>query len=430
MGETIGYTRSICPICGQQLPAARVRENGAVYLRKVCPQHGPFSVLIWRESEGAPAFESWRGDLPELKAGENRNCPQDCGLCPEHAQDTCCILYEITSRCDLACRFCFAASGGGQDIPLSQVKEDISRLVRPGATLLQLSGGEPALRGDLPEIVAYAKQAGCRYVQLNSNGLRLGREPDFAAELAAAGLSFVFMQFDGIDDSINLKLRGRPLLREKRQAIENCAQNRIGVTLVPTLVPGVNTDDIGNIIRLAVSLSPAVRGVHFQPAAYMGRYPQPPGDDQRYTLADLLAAIPAQTAGLISAANIAPSHCDHPLCGFHAAFISEPDGGLTPITQPQACCCSRQTTAEQNREYIGRRWQRGAGPTEPATDGFERFLQKSRERAFTVTAMAFQDAWNLDIERLRRCSLHVYNDGRVVPFCANYLSLSGEADEN
>jgi uncharacterized radical SAM superfamily Fe-S cluster-containing enzyme len=36
--------------------------------------------------------------------------------------------------------------------------------------------------------------------------------------------------------------------------------------------------------------------------------------------------------------------------------------------------------------------------------------------------MAFQDAGNLNIERLRRCSLHVWDGGRVVPFCAKYLS--------
>ena len=40
--------------------------------------------------------------------------------------------------------------------------------------------------------------------------------------------------------------------------------------------------------------------------------------------------------------------------------------------------------------------------------------------------MAFQDAGNLDIERLRQCSLHVYKDGKHIPFCAYYLSPHGE----
>ena len=37
--------------------------------------------------------------------------------------------------------------------------------------------------------------------------------------------------------------------------------------------------------------------------------------------------------------------------------------------------------------------------------------------------MAFQDAWTLDLDRLRHCYLHVLAaDGRVVPFCSRYLT--------
>ncbi|MEG3070281.1 MAG: hypothetical protein RQM92_05070 [Candidatus Syntrophopropionicum ammoniitolerans] len=39
-----------------------------------------------------------------------------------------------------------------------------------------------------------------------------------------------------------------------------------------------------------------------------------------------------------------------------------------------------------------------------------------RSHSFTVTSMAFQDAGNLDLERLRRCSLHVFDNGKLVPF--------------
>jgi uncharacterized radical SAM superfamily Fe-S cluster-containing enzyme len=50
------------------------------------------------------------------------------------------------------------------------------------------------------------------------------------------------------------------------------------------------------------------------------------------------------------------------------------------------------------------------------------FLGRIKSHGFTITAMAFQDAYTLDSERLRRCSLHVYRDGRVIPFCARYLT--------
>ena len=429
----IGHTRSICPVCGRQLPAQRVRHGEDIFLEKSCPEHGDFSTVIWR---GRLSISSWMCGNEPLGDDYNPNCPYDCGLCQHHLTDTCCVLYEVTRRCNLHCSFCFAEGGAGDDIPLAKIKEDILALTRPGKTFLQLSGGEPTVRDDLPEIVAYAKNVGCKYLQLNSNGIRLAEDEAYVAALAEAGLSFVFMQFDGTRDDIYRKLRGKPLLELKKQAIANCAKYRIGVTLVPTLVPRVNTDDIGNIVRFGISQVPAVRGVHFQPISYFGRYPAPPANEDRYTLAELVADLGRQTNGLVNITNIAPSHCDHPLCGFHSSFIAMEDGRFIALTKPdsEGCCCG-VTTAEQNREYIGRRWTRSQEEEVPAApaaqyvagepDDLDDFLRQAKTRSFTVTAMAFQDAYNLDIERIRRCSLHVYEDGKFMPFCARYLTLGG-----
>ena len=418
--ERISRTRSICPICGRQLPAERVQIQDRVYLRRTCPEHGEYSGLIW---QGPVDYRVWQGG--SLDYTDETSCPTGCGICPDHQQGTCCVLYEVTSRCDLGCTFCFANGGGGKDIPLAQAKADITAIARQGGPLLQLSGGEPTCRDDLPELIAHAKEAGCAYVQLNTNGLRLARDEAFLRACVQAGLSFVFLQFDGMQDGVYTQLRGRPLLQDKQAAIAACARHRLGVTLVPTLVPGVNTDQIGALLRFACTQAPAVRGVHFQPVSYFGRYPQAPTDADRYTLGDLLADIQRQARGLLRIEDLAPSHCDHPLCGFHGSFIAEEDGSLTPLTRPDACTC-RTTTAEQNRNYIGSRWQRGPVSATPPVDEMDAFLQKVKERTFTVTAMAFQDAWNLDLARLRRCSLHVYHEGKLQPFCAHYLTLGEE----
>jgi uncharacterized radical SAM superfamily Fe-S cluster-containing enzyme len=51
------------------------------------------------------------------------------------------------------------------------------------------------------------------------------------------------------------------------------------------------------------------------------------------------------------------------------------------------------------------------------------FLQEAAARTFTVSAMAFQDADNLDLERLRGCCISVISpNGKLVPFCAYNLS--------
>lgn len=497
--EEMRHTYSVCPVCLKRIPAKREVRDGQIYLVKTCPEHGTFSSVIWRNKR---SFADWRGERPAVGKGENLNCPTGCGLCAEHRRATCCTLLEITARCNMNCTFCFAEPDGAQDPSLDTVKRWIDDLTEPGKTLLQLSGGEPTVRDDLPEIVAYAKQVGCKYVQLNSNGLRLAEDEAFVKRLADAGLSFVFMQFDGVDDDVYEKLRRRPMLEVKKRAIEQCGRYGIGVTLVPVIVPGVNTEQIGDILRFAIQRSPYVRGVHFQPVSYFGRIPELPADKDRYTLDELLEAVVSQSGGLIKEEHIAPSCCDHSMCGFHGDFIVMPGDKLMPLTnysgkteaepEGESCCCGPDP-AEKNREFVGRRWERrdleekeensgcccggeaenteavsecccgesqpekescccdanayllekpqtetcccGESRPEPETccceeesvdiTSMEGFLKRAKSHGFTITSMAFQDAGNLDIERLRQCSLHVYKDGKKIPFCAYYLSPMG-----
>lgn len=457
-------TYSICPVCHRRIPAQQVQRDGQVFLEKHCEQHGAFSTVIWRNRRD---LQSWRGAAPAIRSGENEQCPHACGLCPSHLRDTCCTLLEVTKRCNLHCTFCFAqGEQQGEDRPFEQIVQDLHALAKPGQTLVQLSGGEPTVRDDLPAIVHAARGAGCRYVQLNTNGIRLAQDQSYVAALKEAGLSFVFMQFDGVDDEVYCALRNQPLFALKRQAIANCAAYNLGVTLVPTLVPGVNTHQVGDILRFAVQHAPAVRGVHFQPVSYFGRTPHAPTDAQRYTLDELLYALYAQTVHPLPQDSLRPSCCDHPLCGFHGDYVVLPDGALWPLQHATACCdeeepvhacceepaqatqysCCGNTgkpmvdeaekvwRAAQNRAFVARRWERvvpqgEAQPTEPLNPQdweLEAFLQRVHSHGFTVTSMAFQDAWNLDLERLRQCSLHVYEDGRFVPFCAYYIGLGRE----
>lgn len=427
--KTIRRTSSVCPVCLKRIPANHVLIDDNVYLQKRCPEHGSFSTVIWRQRVD---IAQWIGNLPETGAIEISKCPEACGLCPEHLQDTCCVLLEVTSRCNLNCRYCFADSRDDIDPSFEQIRDWLGQLAIPGKTLVQLSGGEPTVRQDLPEIISEARLAGCQYVQLNSNGIRLAKERQYVQALAEAGLSFVFMQFDGTNDRIYRKLRGKSLFDLKQQAIENCAAFNIGVALVPMLVPRVNTDNIGDILRFAISKSPAVRGVHFQPVSYFGRSPQLPGDEMRFTLDQLLYEIEKQTKGLITMESFLPSHYNHPLCSFHGDFVVLPNE-LVSLSQPDSdatqCCC-KSGLAEKKREFVARRWQRqkqseesrSCCPSETDMQDLDAFLKRVKSHGFTITAMAFQDAGNLDLERLRRCSLHVFDEGRFVPFCAHYLS--------
>ncbi len=431
-------TESLCPDCLQRIPAGYLRRDQDVYLAKTCPVHGTFETVIWR---GPPDFDAWvRPKTPgaPVFAGQpmDHGCPFDCGLCPEHRQRTCTTVVEITTRCNLDCAFCYAdSSGAGSDATVPEVDRLLAAVGRgAGQCNIQLSGGEPSLHPDLAAIVERVRRHGFTFVQLNTNGLLLGRQPDLARTLKDAGLDSVFLQFDGTDDAAYRRLRGRPLLAVKLAAVNACAAAGIGVVLVPTLVPGVNTHQVGAILDLAVDLAPAVRGVHFQPVSYFGRWTRPPADGDRLTLPELMRAIEAQTGGRFCATAFHPPGCEHARCSFSGQFLVLAPGRIIALSRrtTSSCCppASAEAGARQAIAYTARQWApapqgQEAEPFAPAGGPIclETFCHRARTHTLSVSAMAFQDAWTLDLERLRGCCIHVaHPDGRLIPFCAYNLT--------
>jgi uncharacterized radical SAM superfamily Fe-S cluster-containing enzyme len=258
--------------------------------------------------------------------------------------------------------------------------------------------------------------------------------------LKDAGASSVFLQFDGTDDGIYRKLRGRPLFAEKRLAIEQCAKNGIGVVLVATLVPGVNVHNIGEILNFALELVPYVRGVHFQPVGYLGRYPCSPENSDRLTLPDVMLAIQEQTQGLMRMDDFTPPGWENSLCSFHGTFLSLPGGGLQAVTgKANAGSCCDEGGEGRAVSFTARQWSApehgpdekpancGCCPGETIPYSLDGFLERVRTHMISVSCMAFQDAWSLDLERARDCCIHmVAPDGRMIPFCLyNLTSATG-----
>lgn len=444
-------SESVCPHCLQRIPAARVEWEGQVYLEKTCPEHGHFSVPLWR---GQPSYESWvkpreKKEKTSPAASSGQGCPFDCGHCTEHRQSICCVLLEVTSRCNLNCPVCFA-SAGEEEIPdpgLETVRGWYQRLLDSGGPCnIQLSGGEPTLRDDLPEIIALGRSLGFSFFQLNTNGLRLCREPEFLRVLKQAGLSTVFLQFDGTRRDIHVQLRGRDILAEKLEVIKLCGEADVGVVLVPTVVPGVNDRNLGEIVELAIKNIPVIRGVHFQPISYFGRYPFEPSGDQRITIPEVMSRIVRQTGENIKIEDFRPSSIWDGLCSFHANYIQMPDGKLVPTTRHSrqggpGSCCGGPVQADsgggpkQVRKFIASRWSASAPSGEPQKscccsqngekDSLDLFLERINKYSFCLSGMAFQDAWNLELERVSNCSVHIVApDGRFIPFCAYNLTNS------
>lgn len=450
---SLGRTRSVCPECLDTIPAERFAVGDTVYLDKTCPAHGRVVTPVWR---GLRSYEIWSRSprataLPvSVKTDITEGCPRDCGLCADHRQQGCCVLIEVTSRCDLVCPVCFASAGRhGVDMPIDEIGYALDELRSgSGQVHIQLSGGEPTVRDDLPEIVALVRAKGFDFVQLNTNGLRIGREPEYLAALADAGLDCVFLQFDGVSDGVYRQLRGRNLMAAKRLAIASARAAGVGVVLVPTLVPGVNTGEIGAIVDFAKQQMPTVRAVHFQPVSYFGRNPRAPGDEDRITLPEVMEALIAHAGGAIGLEDFRPGSAENPFCSFSSRFAVDRSGRFRSDPEPGTGCCGSQTGSANGeagccdattrrspavaraQRYVAGQWAKAPQEEMPAAglEAFDAFLEQRSQR-LSLSGMAFQDAWTLDLDRLRQCHIHVAkSDGRVIPFCAyNLTDLQGRS---
>ncbi len=432
----IGKTMSVCPVCLGKIPAKKVvGADGNIYMEKRCWEHGSFKTLIWEgdlDSYTAWAAGDANGIVTPVRAVEvEKGCPYDCGMCQSHERDGCCVLLELTNRCNLRCPVCFASAGEQTpfDLSLEEIGKQYDLLMdRGGPFNIQLSGGEPTMRNDLDKIIALGKEKGFTFFQLNTNGLRLAREAGYAQHLAQAGVSTVFLQFDGLTEDISLALRGAPLVQDKLRAIENCKAAGLPVVLVPTVAPGVNDHALGDILRFALDHAPHIRGVHIQPISYFGRCGLE-APEIRLTIPAVLRRIEAQTEGLMKVTDFGGGGAESPYCSFHASYMRRPGGVLKALPRRRSqCCCVKSSEA---RDFVSQQWSgKAAGcDGDEATSSLDAFLQQTVENTFTVSGMVFQDAYNLDLDRPRRCYIcEVDTERGMVPFCAyNLTDTQGRA---
>src|SRR5438045_4049260 len=196
------------------------------------------------------------------------------------------------------------------------------------ADVLHLSGGEPTLHPEIVRMVRYAYDRPIQVVMINTNGIRLAKDPALLAELAPMRDRLeVYLQFDGFDAGTHTRLRGEPLLETKLAALEALRRHDLRCTLVCTVEHNTNLHEVGAVLRFGLD-RPGVRGVSYQLATYCGRHVDPGDLERRATMPDVAKALVAQTGGLLAADDFYPLPCAHPNCHLMAYLYR---GGASPV---------------------------------------------------------------------------------------------------
>jgi len=104
------------------------------------------------------------------------------------------------------------------------------------------------------------------------------------------------------------------------------------------------------------------------------------------------------------------------------------DGKLLATTSfGQTLPAHAKNAAERSREYVQRHWKYHESDDSPVRSNRQTaaadFVEQFQSHSLCISGMAFQDAWNIDLERLQRCCIHlITKDMKLVPFCAYYLT--------
>ncbi len=459
-------TYSVCPECKRPVPATVYEKDGKIWIKKECPEHGVFEEVYYEDAEMYHRFRRFAYTYGRLESHEvdldGSMCPYNCGLCRRHKSQTLLLNLVVTNRCDLSCFYCFFYAREGNPIyepPLDKIREmlQVGRNQRPvPAQSLQITGGEPTLRKDLVDIVKMAREMGYTHVQVNTNGITISRDYELIKKLREAGTNTFYLSFDGVSPEVNWKNHWEiPYVFEGVRKVGGP-----GIVLVPTLIRGWNTGEIGDMINFALNHLDIVRGVNFQPVSLVGRMPKKQRDKQRITIPGAIKLIEEQTNGaiprdafypipfvvpiseLVEAITGKPQvyFSSHFACGA-ATYVFLKDKKVIPVTEfvdVEGLMEDLRNTAEEIRKgknkyvrlaklflVIRRHIDSERDPVDLKKLLFNAIVRhnysalgKIHEKSLFIGFMHFMDEYNYDVERVERCVIHyVMPDGRIVPFC-------------
>ncbi len=385
---------------------------------------------------------------------------------------------DLTNRCNMNCPICFAnANDAGYvyEPTYDQVHEMLVALrsEKPiKCTAVQFAGGEPTVYPRFIDVVKDAKELGFAQVQVATNGIKFAKNYEFLKAAKIAGLNTIYLQFDGLTDEVYLRSRGRKMMAIKLGVLENCrklAEEGIhppSVVLVPVIGMGMNDDIVGDIVKFAFENSDIIRGVNFQPLAFTGRVTQEELSTGRFTLPDLVKCVEEQTgyatkddwypvpvvapiskfASIILGQNKV-TFTTHPHCGIATYLFQDDKGVVTPfprfvdVARFSAGLNEMADKAENSRFkklYVAKlikllnscvdesKMPEGLTKAKFVTMIKDVMSHKSKDtlaafswKMMLISGMHFQDSYNYDIERVRRCGVHYISpDLRIFPFCA------------
>jgi uncharacterized radical SAM superfamily Fe-S cluster-containing enzyme len=309
------------------------------------------------------------------------------------------------------------------------------------------------LHPDFFRVLEMCKERPIRHLMVNTNGIRIAQDEEFAKRLAGFMPQFeLYLQFDSLQRATVMRLRGADLREIREKALERLNRLEISTTLVATVERGVNDGELGAIVDFALT-QPAVRGVTFQPVQQAGRVIGFERARHRLTLTEVRRRILEQT-DVFKPEDLIPVPC-HPdaLAMAYAIKMGGKTIPLTGMVPPEVLINGAKNTIAYEREaglheHLFKLFATNHSPIAQASTLRELLCSLPRELIcclpkmalpkdlgykdlFRVLIVQFIDAEAFDLRSVKKSCIHIaHPDGkRLIPFDTFNMFYRGDLEE-
>ncbi len=176
------------------------------------------------------------------------------------------LRLSVTDRCNLRCAYCMPEEEyvwlpGDQILSFEELSSLADRFLALGVDKIRLTGGEPLVRRDLPELVRMlAAKPGLKDLALTTNGVLLA---DHAEALKAAGLKRVTVSLDTLNADRFKALTRRELLPRVLEGIRSANGFPGPLKIDMVVMRGINDDELESMLEFAAAHSAELRFIEY-----------------------------------------------------------------------------------------------------------------------------------------------------------------------